>query len=58
MTEKIPEEKKENGIQPLCHHSNKKRKRTERGGFEPPVALARHSGLANRRTKPGYATSP
>ncbi len=34
------------------------KKTTERGGFEPPVAISRYSGLANRRTKPGYATSP
>ena len=30
----------------------------EGGGFEPPVTLTRHIGLANRRTKPGYATPP
>ena len=33
-------------------------KMAEGGGFEPPVALACHIGLANRRTKPGYATPP
>ena len=32
--------------------------KSEGGGFEPPVALACHIGLANRRTKPGYATPP
>lgn len=42
----------------LGRSPEQKIKRTEGGGFEPPVALARHSGLANRRTKPGYATPP